>query len=182
MKKGHITTEQERINKRLGQLGRKHSAEDNLKKSLKLKGKSNGKEGTFQSLETKQKISTAHKKLVELGVHPSLKGGITPLNNHIRQIFKYRQWRSDVFTRDNFTCQECGQRGGKIQADHIESFALIIQKYNIRTLNEAENCEELWNINNGRTLCIPCHKLTENFAGRNNSLISIYKVIQSNIT
>lgn len=26
-----------------------------------------------------------------------------------------------------------------------------------KTLEDAENCEELWNINNGRTLCKSCH-------------------------
>lgn len=182
MKKGHITTEKERINKRLGQLGRKHSEESKLKRSLKLKGKSNGKEGTSQTLATKLKISNSHKNLLILGIHPSWKGGITKLNNHIRQTFKYRQWRSDVFTRDDFTCQECGIKGGNIQADHIESFALIVQKYEIKTLEQAVKCEELWNINNGRTLCIPCHKLTDTFAGRSNNLISIYKQFQSNIT
>jgi len=86
------------------------------------------------------------------------KGGITPLRHSIRTNFKSRQWRSDVFTRDNFTCQECGQVGGKLNAHHIKSFSSIIQKYEITTLEEALQCEELWNINNGITLCKKCHK------------------------
>ena len=28
------------------------------------------------------------------------------------------------------------------------------------------DCEELWNINNGRTLCIQCHKLTDTWGYR----------------
>jgi len=26
----------------------------------------------------------------------------------------------DVLRRDNYTCQVCGQRGGKLQVDHIQ--------------------------------------------------------------
>ena len=40
-----------------------------------------------------------------------------------------------------------------------------MEENNIKTLEEAENCEELWNINNGRTLCYPCHYKTDNYGG-----------------
>src|ERR1035437_7744346 len=39
--------------------------------------------------------------------HHFWKGGISDLRDLIRHSFKYRQWRSDCFTRDDFTCQEC---------------------------------------------------------------------------
>lgn len=29
---------------------------------------------------------------------------------------------------------------------------------NITTVEEAINCDELWNINNGQTLCYSCHR------------------------
>ena len=90
--------------------------------------------------------------------HFNWKGGISKLTNIIRNCFKYRRWRSDIFTRDNFTCQECFNRGGNLEAHHIKAFALIIIENNIKTLEEALNCEELWNINNGKTLCEKCHK------------------------
>jgi len=86
------------------------------------------------------------------------KGGITPLRPQIINNFKYRQWRSDVFTRDDFICQECGQKGGKLNAHHIKSFSSILQYYEITTLKEALDCEELWNINNGITFCRKCHQ------------------------
>ncbi len=86
------------------------------------------------------------------------KGGLTPLKKSIRHLFKYRQWRSDVFTRDEFTCQQCGQLGGKLNAHHIKSFNLILQYYEITTLKQALECEEIWNINNGITLCKKCHQ------------------------
>src|SRR3990167_1806034 len=51
-------------------------------------------------------------------LHYRWKGGITPLVMQIRHCFKYRQWRSDVFTRDDYTCVFCGQRGGWLEVDH----------------------------------------------------------------
>jgi len=92
-----------------------------------------------------------------LGIHPwNWKGGQTPFNKRIYYSYKYRQWHSDVFTRDNFTCQECGSKK-EIQTHHIISFASIIKSNVIKTYEEAMECEELWNINNGVTLCKECH-------------------------
>jgi 5-methylcytosine-specific restriction endonuclease McrA len=85
------------------------------------------------------------------------KGGINPLIVQTRGCYKYRQWRSDVFTRDGFTCQKCGLKGTRLQAHHIKSFASIIEEYNIKTFEEAEGCDKLWDINNGITLCKECH-------------------------
>ncbi len=94
--------------------------------------------------------------------HPNWKGGVTKLVEKIRKHFKYRQWRSDIFTRDNYTCQNCGdKRGGNLEAHHIKSFSEILDEYKIKTVQGALNCEELWNINNGRTLCKKCHNKTK---------------------
>jgi len=98
--------------------------------------------------------------------HWNWQGGINLLTDQIRRCFQYRQWRSDVFTRDNFICQICGIRDGKIVADHIKAFSLILSENNVKTLEQALACEELWNINNGRTLCQNCHHKTENYGGR----------------
>ena len=82
------------------------------------------------------------------------KGGITPLTKQIRRCFKYRQWRSDIFTRDDFTCQVCGLRGVYLEADHYPKlFSTIFEEYKIKSLEDALNCEEFWNLNNGRTVC-----------------------------
>ncbi len=89
------------------------------------------------------------------------KGGITSLNKLIRVCFEYRQWRSDVFTRDDFTCRECGEKGCYLEAHHIKLFIDILEEYNIKTIEEAKNCSELWNINNGITLCKKCHNKTK---------------------
>lgn len=93
-------------------------------------------------------------------------GGITKLQLQIRNSFEYRQWRSDVFTRDNFTCQECGQVGEKLNADHLTPFSVILFKNGITSKEEALACEELWSMNNGRTLCEDCHKETDTYASK----------------
>lgn len=88
-----------------------------------------------------------------------------PLRQSIRQLFQYRKWRSEVFKRDNYTCSFCKRKkevSGKLQADHYpKSFAEIIA--NLKTVEGAINCKELWDINNGRTLCKECHSTTDNF-------------------
>lgn len=76
--------------------------------------------------------------------HPNWKGGITPLNILLRGSRKYSQWRVEVFKRDNFTCQDCGDdKGGNLNAHHIKHWA----KYP----------ELRFNIENGKTLCKECH-------------------------
>lgn len=118
--------------------------------------------GKKVSIETKEKMSLAHRgELSHLW-----RGGLTKLVAQIRKNYIYRQWRSDVFTRDDFTCQECGKRGGRLNADHIEPFAIVLRKNDITSLDEAFNCNELWNINNGRTLCVDCHKNTDTYLNR----------------
>lgn len=88
------------------------------------------------------------------------KGGITVLNHQIRNYFEYKQWRSNIFIKDDFTCQKCNSRGNLyLEAHHIKSFYSIIKKYNIKTLQEAIDCFELWDVKNGITFYTECHKL-----------------------
>jgi len=149
----------------------KKTKEHKKKLSLVHKGKKH-------SEETKRKIGESHRgkrlsektrnKLSEMKQgenNPSWKGGEftkgLELKERIRHCFKYRQWRSDIFTRDNFICVKCEYRqGGILEADHYpKMFSTIFRENKIKTLEEALNCEEFWNINNGRTLCKPCHRL-----------------------
>jgi len=100
------------------------------------------------SIETRKKISDSRKGKN----NPMWKGGITPINAIIRGSSKYKQWRKAIFERDNYTCQECNERGGRLNADHIKSFA--------------HYPELRFELSNGRTLCIDCHKKTENYGGK----------------
>jgi len=86
------------------------------------------------------------------------RGGITLLRDAIRKCTRYREWRKQVFQRDNFTCGHCHVRGGKLHAHHIKFFSTLMKEHNITTLEEAIQCEALWNTKNGITLCKKCHK------------------------
>lgn len=80
-----------------------------------------------------------------------------PFHKLIRELYKYREWRSGIFKRDNFECVLC-EKKGYVEADHYPiRFIDIIQKYSIKTLEQAINCKKLWEISNGRTLCKKCH-------------------------
>ena len=127
--------------------------------------------GKKMSDETKKLISLKLKGKTKGSKHYRWQNGKTELTKQIRQCFEYRQWRSDIFTQSDFTCQKCGQRGKELHAHHKKQFALILAENNVQTLEDALKCSELWDLNNGETLCIPCHKLTDSFAV-NKKLIS----------
>ena len=64
--------------------------------------------------------------------------------NSIKDRKKDTDWRKMVFERDNYTCQGCGDVGCKLEADHIKRFA---EYPNLR-----------YELSNGQSLCIPCHR------------------------
>src|SRR5688572_6929542 len=75
--------------------------------------------------------------------HWNWKGGTAILNKKRWARIEYKDWRRAVFGRDNFTCQICRERGGRLEADHIKPFFLF---------PELEH-----SVDNGRTLCHSCH-------------------------
>lgn len=94
------------------------------------------------------------------------KGGTTNFQIVLRGYEKYTQWRSDIFQRDNWNCQTCNKKGGELEVHHIKSFSKILLENNIKTIKDALKCKELWDLNNGITLCKDCHKLTNNYKNK----------------
>lgn len=107
--------------------------------------------------------------------NPSWKGGITPLNHTVRGCIKNEFWKKEILKRDNYTCQECKVRGGRLEVDHIKPFWLIMFENGIKNLNSALECCELWDIDNGRTLCHNCHVKTATYAGRAVKITNLFK-------
>lgn len=78
--------------------------------------------------------------------NPNWKGGSSSEDHLIRTSIKYKEWRRAVYKRDNYACQMCGKRGGKLHSHHIYSFVIYL---GMRF--------RLWN---GITLCKTCHEKT----------------------
>jgi hypothetical protein len=109
----------------------------------------------------------AKKKLLASGSNNYFwKGGVSDLKRQIINLHEYRHWRSSVYSRDNYTCQTCLEKGGELECHHINAFSKILKQNNITSTEEALECSELWNINNGQTLCKDCHKNTPNYGTR----------------
>lgn len=82
--------------------------------------------------------------------NPNWKGGTYGSERHkLMGRIEYINWRKSVFERDNYTCQFCNIRGGKLEADHIIPYSVDKSK--------------ALDINNGRTLCKSCHKNTDSW-------------------
>ena len=78
--------------------------------------------------------------------NPAWKGGVTPEIIKQRVSAKYEAWRDEVYKRDKFTCQKCGDNeGGNLNAHHIKGFTAYP--------------ELRFEIGNGITLCEKCHRL-----------------------
>lgn len=100
------------------------------------------------------KIGNAHKgkpKLYMKGEKNfNWNGGVTSEYNKLRTSLEFKNWRREVFERDKYTCQSCGDAtGGNLHAHHIKSFAFYPN--------------HRFDIDNGQTLCEKCHKKTDNW-------------------
>lgn len=83
---------------------------------------------------------------------PHWRGGKQGEHKLIRNSVEYKFWRTAVFQRDGYSCQECKTRGGELNADHIKPFVWFP--------------ELRFAIDNGRTLCVACHRQTPTYGGR----------------
>ena len=84
--------------------------------------------------------------------NPNWNGGTYGTERHkFMGRVEYKNWRRAVFTRDDYTCQKCDQRGGRLNADHIKPYSDYPQL--------------ALELGNGQTLCVACHKIkTKGFA------------------
>lgn len=140
-----------RLGKSSGHKGHNHTEETKRKIREKKIGSIPWHKGKKLSDKHRENLSISHTG--KYGERSSnWQGGKTNESKKIRGRIEYRLWRESVFARDNWTCQECGERGGLLNAHHIKSFANFPE---LRT-----------SIHNGLTLCNPCHKKTDNY-GRN---------------
>lgn len=146
-------------------LGKKHSEESKKKISLSRIGRK------FPKLSAIKKIQNSGSGNPNYGKRGKDASGykgdkcISPLRSQIRCSRKYKEWRTSIFERDNYTCQHCNSRGGDKHAHHIKEFSTILNENNIKSFNDAMKLKELWDMSNGITLCENCHKKTFIYQG-----------------
>lgn len=125
------------------------SKETKERLSALRKGRPSHRKGAIMSAESRMKMSLAQRGTKKIRKNKSKE---TRRNLHTCNLYIYRQWRSTIFERDNWTCQTCGLRGVYLEAHHIKGWT----KYP----------ELRYDLNNGVALCRDCHKLTDNYAGK----------------
>lgn len=113
-----------------------------LSTSIKLSGPNSGrfKKGLIKS-------SKAY-KFPKGENHPMWKDNSTLKNYGKKGIrlsdsHKEKKWREQIYKRNNWTCQNCNQRGGELNSHHIKSWK--------------DYPKLRYNIDNGITLCRECH-------------------------
>jgi hypothetical protein len=127
--KKHTDITKDRI--RLARLGKKLSKETKLKIGLSNKGvkkSDEDREGCRRRMKINYRLGKL--KLGKGETHWNWKGGITPLNKHLRACSKWKIWRELIFLRDNFTCQNfncvyCNNKiGVMLHPHHIKPCSL----------------------------------------------------------
>lgn len=122
-----------------------------------------GKKRPPISLERRKKLSEMYKG----NKSPLWRGGVSSKHMLIRSSFEYKAWRSKVLARDNYRCVWCGEKG-LVEVDHIVPFSTILRQVKVVSgidglYEKAMQCSFLWDLSNGRTLCVPCHEKTESY-------------------
>ncbi len=92
------------------------------------------------------------------------RGGITSDKSRLKSG-EYKQWRTSIFERDNYTCQSCNEKGGNLNAHHILRWSKF------KSLR--------YTLANGITLCKDCHKVIH--SKKYNDQPAIHKFLISKI-
>lgn len=83
----------------------------------------------------------------------------------IRSLKNYKLWRLSIFERDNYSCIECGSKE-KLHIHHLVNLAEIVTDIIKNKGKLIYTDKRLFDINNGITLCINCHRSKHKKMGR----------------
>jgi hypothetical protein len=150
-KKGYIPSEEQKIKQSKTRRRLIDEGTINMRKIMnkKVAGQiSKTLKGHQVSEQTRKKIS-AFQQGIDLDDWKTFN---VPEFKKIRNSKEYKLWRNAVFSRDNWTCKFCNKHGGNMEADHIKPFS--------------DYPELRFAIDNGRTLCVDCHRKTDSFGWR----------------
>lgn len=102
---------------------------------------------------SKSRVAT---KVARGNKNPNWQGGKTPVQIAVRNLSKYKEWKNKILS-GNMGCKHCGATNN-LQVDHIKPLSLIIKDNQIKNIDQALSCDELWRVSNGRVLCGECHR------------------------
>ncbi|MGE0714828.1 MAG: hypothetical protein AB7P02_05250 [Alphaproteobacteria bacterium] len=128
----------------------------------------NRRTGYRHRSESKQRTSAANKAFwaahpalaIERGrrgpAHYNWNGGSSRLNDAIRRMTENRKWMDAVKARDG-ACVRC-RSDQRLESHHKDGLAKLIERLDIRSRDDArQHAATLWSLDNGVTLCRPCH-------------------------
>lgn len=118
--------------------GRKHTAAAKRKQSAAKKGKPQSLARRIRQSARMQGIAVA-----------AWRGFASSKAEGLKRSLAWRKWRETVFERDNWTCQHCRARGRELHPHHIHP--------------KSTHPEEMFDPDNGITLCVPCHRATSSY-------------------
>ena len=140
-------------------LGRRPRSAETLRRMSETKKRAyadgrtvNHQRGKPLSKSQKRKIATARR---------SRYGTRASMNKKVRYTAKYRAWRQAIFARDLYTCQRCrtntrkARRRVVLHAHHRVELWRLLQGL---TFRQAMEDSAVWDMNNGETLCLSCHR------------------------
>lgn len=125
-------------------------------------GKMTGKDHHFYG----KKLSDEHRRKKSEGLRGKYigplavnwKGGVEgDFLTQLTNSYFYKDWRNNVIRQDDYACKKCGATD-RLCAHHIIFLDWILDKFNIKNMEDAIECKLLWNINNGITYCNSCHR------------------------
>jgi hypothetical protein len=85
------------------------------------------------------------------------KGGVNSINNSIRKSQRMKEFNQQIIKRDNYKCILCEHKSNKLEIHHIIPLCFLIKEYQIKSLSNAYNCLDLWDMDGAVTLCKSCH-------------------------
>lgn len=91
---------------------------------------------------------------------------VARFRNRVAQLPEYREWHAEVLKRDGYQCVLCKTihtKSHPLEVDHIKRFFSIVQENGIMNIEQARECKELWDVENGRTVCRPCHRTLDTY-------------------
>jgi hypothetical protein len=147
--RGRLLTEEHKLNLHKSLIGRTcNTGRTHIKKGQHISPSTEFKLGNTPWLKGKSNPRFSGPN------NPKWKGGVTPEHLKIRWSVKMKNFRNEIFKRDDYTCKFCGRcrkAGDRVilNVHHLKSFAI--------------HKELRFDKNNVITLCRECHQKTDTY-------------------